>query len=325
MFSLQKINPLSVKEKNNFDELVKSCFGATIFHEIKFLDYHKKKFEFEHFLIRKSNENIGSFTIVKTKEVVTNSTIINSPMGATYGGFLFKLKLNFSDSHSIVELIIHEFKKIDASKLEIVFPLDEYYFKNNNRYIKLAMINLGFILNPIEASSILELDCSDVTKKFSSRVKRSIKKAQKNEIKIQYDAALTEFFGVYDKTYLRHGNYPTHSKEDLIYLTKCYPERISINLAYFQGKVVSGICVFNLNCFVDILFYICSDIEYNFTQANSLLIYQTAIASQAKGIKYLDFGTCTEGLIVRENILKFKEGFGCQPSFREKLSYQYKL
>ena len=321
MFSIQKLDHSSIKEKITFDNLIQNSIGGTIFHEIKFLKYHKKKFSFEHFFIKKGEENIGSFTIVAKFEDNTNSIIINSPMGATYGGFVFKSKLNYSDSYKIIELILNKFKSENTLRIEIVFPIDECYIKYSNAYLKLAMINLGFKINYIEASSILDLNSFE--KNYSNRVKRSIKKAEKNKIEVQFNSCINNFFNVYDLTYLRHGQNPTHNKEDLVYLSKTYPDRISFNLAYFKGDVVSGVCVFNLNSSVDLLFYICSDSRYNYTQANTFLIHQTIRNSQKNRKKYLDFGTCTERLSVKNNILKFKESFGCNLSFREKLIYKY--
>ena len=301
-------------ENDSWDDFIYGSNGGTIFHKRKFLDYHENKFkDKERFLVFEKKSKI--FGVIPLAIIKENGVLkAKSPYGGSYGGFIFREPLKYAESKEVVRLLKDYLLVNEVEEAYFTFPLSCCYRSYSNTF-DFVMLEEGFELVNQDISSVVDLS-RDIDTSMGSRPKRMLKKALKLGVMIENNVSVDEFYPLVEKTFAKHGVNATHTKDELQVLKKKFTEEVRFNVAYYNGVPVSGLGCFSMNNLVDCSFYIVGDSDYNFTQASSLLIYNTLLESKADGYLYFDFGTSTSNMKVRENIFEFKEGFGALGYFR---------
>ena len=156
----------------------------------------------------------------------------------------------------------------------------------------------------------------------SSRARNMMRKAERAGLEICHKAPLDEYWEPMEATFFRHGNSPTHSRKQLEDLLVRFPDSIRLDVAYWQGDPVGGICYFEINRRVMNSFYFCQTEQGKEYQSLNLLVMEGLRRSQFEGYQWMDFGTSTIHMKARPNIFRFKESFSCQGMFREKLEWE---
>lgn len=304
---------------------LKNFNGATIFHDPDFLAYHGDRFHEHHLGVYKGDELFGLIPLAFIE--IQNKKIAKSPYGASYGGFIFKEVLNYSDSKFIVEELKKYLINQNIDQIILTPSLSIYHHAHSDTFI-FSLLEEGFKLANADITSVVYLDDKDQeTKNFTSKMKdidRKAKKAKKANITYKSDCNIDDFWVLMEKTFSKHGTAPTHTKDELNTLHKTFPNEIYFNIAYLNDLPIAGIGIFKINELVNMSFYLCSDPEYQKMQAMSLVIYESLFDSKEKGVKQFDFGTSSVNMVGRENIFKFKESFGAVGKFRNtyQLSFQ---
>jgi len=292
--------------------------GATIFHNPDFLSYHNDRFDECHLGFYKGEQLFGMIPLAILDE--NNIKIAKSPYGASYGGFIFQSLLNYSDSKEIVNLLINYLKKMKVNKIIITPSLPIHHNNGYSDTFSFSLIENGFKVVNSDITSTVSLNNKNIeTDIFTSKIKnvvRKARKARKANIEIKYRCDIDDFWLLMDKTFEKHGTTPTHTKKQYQDLMNYFPNEIYCNLAYLDDIPVAGIGIFEINKKNIMSFYLCSDNEYQQTQAMSLLIYETIINSQERNFDFFDFGTSSVNMIGRENIFRFKESFGAVGIFK---------
>jgi len=314
-FTIQQINRKDKKDYDKWVFFLKKANGATIFHHPDFLSYHFDRFDESHLVIFKG-EHI--FAIIPLAIVeVDGEKVAKSPYGASYGGFIFKTLLSYSESKEIV-ILFKEFLLKNNIKTIYITPSLDFYHRLFSDTFNFSMLEQGFRVINSDITNVVPLrDVNLETKVFTSKLRNTVRKAQKLDIKIVYDASIDDFWKLMEKTFTKHAVSSTHTKEELGYLNSKFPKDIYFNIAYLDDIPIAGICVFKINSLVNMSFYLCTDGKYQQTQALSLLVYATIKKSQEVGFEYFDFGTSSVNMIGKENIFRFKESFGAIGKFRD--------
>ncbi len=313
-FAIQKINRRDEKDYKKWVNFLEKVDGATIFHHPDFLSYHFDRFDEYHLAIFKG-EHI--FAIIPLALVeVDGKKIAKSPYGASYGGFVFKKLLSYSESKEIA-ILFKEFLSNNNIETTYITPSLDFYHKVFSDTFNFAMLEQGFKIINSDITSVVPLKDVDLeTEVFTSKLRNVVRKAQKLDINIVYDASIDDFWILMEKTFNKHGVSPTHTKEEIGYLNSKFPKDIYFNIAYLDNTPIAGMGVFKINSLVNMSFYLCSDSNYQQTQALSLLVYDTIKKSQENGFNYFDFGTSSVNMIGKDNIFRFKESFGSIGKFR---------
>ena len=295
--------------------------GKTIFHNPDFLSYHKERFNEHHIGIYKGDQLLG----IMPMAIITEGSklIAKSPYGASYGGIIFPSVMSYSNSKSIVNSLIEYLKTLSVNEL-IITPSPEINYTLYSDTFLFVMMEAGFTVINSDVTSVVCLSDIDLEKNtFTSRARNMQKKAKKEGVTIIQNAEVNTFWDVMDKTFKRHGENPTHSKEELKYLNSLFPDDIYCDIAALDKIPIAGIAYFKLNEHVCMSFYLCNDIDYKETQALSMLVYESILKSQRNKFKYFDFGTSSVNMVARENIFLFKESFGAIGRFRK--TFQLKI
>lgn len=314
--SKYRIERLSPKWEKQWDDFVENSNNGTIFHKLKFLEYHGNKFKNNesHIVFLKGESLFAVMPLAIFEE--DGKIIAKSPYGASYGGLVFHNILNYHDSKKIVKLFIDYAKELKISEIIITPPLNIYNKKYSETFI-FSMLEAGFKLINSDITSIVNLNTNNLeSEEFTSRARNMARKARKANVIYKFNQSIDDFWKVMEITFNKHGTKPTHNFDEWKYLCDKFPEYFWNDIAYLNNRPIAGIGHIKVNSFTDSSFYLCNDPEYYKTQALSLIIYEALLRAQSKGYKWFDFGTSSVNMKARENIFIFKESFGAVGLFR---------
>lgn len=142
-----------------------------------------------------------------------------------------------------------------------------------------------------------DLTCDIFKDEYSSNKRRQIRKAQKNDIEIeftQYLDAINEFLRLYQHVVDRHdvSEYYIFDEEFLESYLDTLPEKTVFAQAKHQGKVIASSMIL-LGEDIAHHHFTASDPEYRALEATSLLIYEASLYAAKLGRKLFDHGGAT--------------------------------
>jgi hypothetical protein len=304
---------------NRWNEFVESSNNGTIFHRLDFLAYHKEKFSGNehHLIILKGDQIFAVFPMAVFD--TGKGRIARSPYGGSYGGFVTRKPTNYYLSNKIVTLLIEYLKEIAVSEIFVTLP-PAIFETIHSDTLFFSFLENGFLIVNSDVSSIVALEnWRDESKMFSSREKNIIRKTKKAEVILKSTQQIDDFWNILGKNYQKIGVQPTHSFEEWKYLCEKFPDKFCNDVAYLANKPIAAIGHIQVNKFTDTTFYLCSDHEYNKTQALTKLIYSAILQAKRKNFKWFNLGTSSLNMIAYGNIFRFKESFGTIGIFRHTL------
>lgn len=316
-FTLKKY---SNNYKNIWDDFVKNSINGTIFHEQKFISYHKNKFNDSSLLFYKNGKLITVFPAAIIEK--NNKIILKSHPGTSYGGFVLNDTLALKDVFEIIKLL-EQF--CNDNNIEII-----EFRHSPNIFRKLPIDQLDFALSfnnysrideelstcfPLEAYKSLEIekmiDLFDNSGR--SKAKKNISKAIKEGLLFR-ELVESEYENYYDilcSNLKKHNAQPVHSFKEINLLKKLYPKRIRLYGVFKERELAAGYLIFNINQLGNHIFY--GSINYKFQEfrptSYGLFMLMNTFANE--GDQYLNMGISTEdgGKIINWNLFAFKESF----------------
>ena len=316
--TVRQIHPGSERDHAQWEALWRASPGATLFHHPGFLAYHGTRFEEHHLGVFKGEALIGLMpaAVLRADGHVTAA----SPYGGSYGGLISPAVMGYSLSASVVSALIAYLRGAGVSRVTVVPSISPYHASSYSETFLFAMLEQGFHIVASEITSVVPLSPALERDVFTSRVRNSARRAEKSGVVCALKAGLDDFWTLMDMTFGKHGTEPTHSYEEWKWLTETLPEQVWVDVAYVNGTPVAGIGHLEISPTTDSSFYLCSDPAYAETQALTLLICRSLLAAQEQGYSWFDFGTSTTDMVARENIFRFKEGFGAVGAFRHRFA-----
>ncbi len=305
-------------DTESWETFVQDANNGTIFHERKFLNYHPPgRFEDYSLIIEKKGKTLAVFPAA---EVIHDEQrrLISHP-GASYGSFVYPQNLSFKDSFELVAGLKQYVKKQGFNAIQLTLPPAIYQQRVSN-YIDFALVKHGFQYTRRDVSSMLTIEATPEANlaKFRSTHRTAVRKAFRQGVTIQQSEDYAAFYGILKHNLkIRHGVTPTHTLDELIRLKNLYPDKISLQAAFHQGKMVAGVVNFSVNPQVVLAFYISHDEQYQHLRAVNLLFYEIIKGCHAQGTKYLDFGIFTVNMEPNFGLARFKENFGASGVFRD--------
>ena len=309
------VTKYSHDQEKDWNRILDSGNGSTLFHDLNFLAYHGNRFKnnLHHLIFFKGETPFGIMPLALFEE--GGLLVGKSPYGASYGGPIFNNLMGYSESMKVVSALVDYFQSQKIKKCRITFPICICYQQFSQTFL-LALLEHGFTCINRDISNAVVLHDS-LVEDMDKRARNMARKALKNNVKIVKNGDLNDFWDVLIKTYHKLGKNPTHSIEEFKWLITRFPGRIFVDIAYLENQPIAGIGHFGINSRVDSSFYLCQDPEKQYLQGLSLLIFETIQYSKEKGYQWFDFGTSSVNMIGRENLFSFKESFGAVGFFRE--------
>ena len=310
----------SSRELERWDDFIEQSCNGTLFHLLRFLQYHGDKFTNveRHVVVKKGDDMFAGLSLALDPQ----TGAARSPYGGSYGGFVFRHSPTYSESVALADAFL-EYLRIEGIKsFTIIMPIACYCESSLDTFV-FALLQRGFRTVQKAVSNVVSFKSSvSIEQTMTSRARNMVRKAKNLGIRVESDADLELFWPVMQATFDRHGASPTHSHDDLAKLKALFPDRVIFDVGLHAGQVVAGMCSFMLNSRAVSSFYLCQNEVGRETQALSLLIYNALERYKAKAFEFFDFGTSADRNVVRPNLFRFKESFGSVGYFRDTLAYE---
>ena len=320
-FYKMNIKLATKNEQKQWDEFVGKSNNGTIFHLIRFQEYHPiDKFNF-HNLMFYENDKLVAVLPGQLREVE-----FISPAGASYGSFVIG-DTDLDTSNKIV-LSFHEYcleKKIQKVKMTQV-PLP--YIKNLNQNIEFTMLYHGYNYLYHLFTSVVDLklfDGDNIIENFYPNARRNVKKSLRfPELRVEINKDYKSFYPILLKNKKKFKLTPTHTEYEMLKLVELFPDDIILYMCYLGDIPISGVWIMKCNPSVILTFYIASLYEYQEYRPVNRLFYEIIKWAISNGFKYMDLGvsmnTASDNpMEPSPNLIAFKESHNSRGFLRNTL------
>jgi len=306
-----KIKIDKLLEFKDWDFFVESSNSGTIFHKLKFLSYHNKNlFHFNHLAFKIGRD------IIAVLPGSLEKGVFKSPAGASFGSFVVK-KNSFKEYEEIVDSFI-DYCKYQKIKKIILTPPPICYLNNPSQIEDYMLLYKGFKLEKSVVTTVLELNQpnnNSLLAFISPSFKKAVKQSYKFNLKVNFSTDFKAFYKILLKNKKKFNAQPTHTLDEIIKLNSLFPNDIKLLMAFYKSKAIGGLLLFSCNLSCLMIFYICSDYEYQQTRVVNKLLYESIVWAKKKGYRYLDFGISPDTFSQNpmepsRSLISFKEGTG---------------
>jgi hypothetical protein len=289
--------------KAAWDALVSTGKNSTFLFHRDYMDYHSDRFNDCSLLIFRAGKLAG----LLPANLKADGTLV-SHQGLTYGGFVvtrdatvcdvlecFHAALRFLNEQGITQLI---YKRVPG--FYNTLPDDEVAYA-------LFLIDAQLI----RCDTALVVVQSDRLP-FQERRRRSIKKAQKANLRVAQDMTYQPYWErvLVPRLVGRYGVKPVHSIEEITLLGARFPENIKQFSVYSNDTILAGCTIYETATVAHAQYIAVTDDGQALGALDFLFGWLIEEGYRAK--RYFDFGICNEqeGRTVNLGLLDWKEGFG---------------
>ncbi len=291
-----------VTDEKAWDEYVFRNQGSSFFHLLIWKKVIEQSFRFyPHYVCSQEQDGkiTGVLPLFFVDSRLTGKRMASLPFSYVCGPL--------ADSHQTAGSLLEE-------GLRIVEKTGSKYFEIKTDHKEEAAENLGFHASDYYRTYIVHLSDPDANWRnlHKSSTQRSINKAKKDEVKIEFaetEAGLKQFYGLNLGTCRFHGIPPQpYSFLKNVWDTLVQSGLAKLVLARYQERPVAGAFFF---LFRDKVYYMygASDPRYLFCRPNHLLIWQTMIWAMENNYRVFDLGR-----VSRDNVglAEFKKRWGAE-------------
>lgn len=310
---IEVIKVIDIENDVEWKEFLRNQYN--LFFDFRFNSYNdvfKKNIKWHHLKFRNNESKKVLAIMIGCEKFIDRNLAYVSCEGVSFGGFLFKKKIDLLNYFEIIE----SFKKYleDNSFNHSVLKNPPFlYNKIPNEESEYALIKNGFVITNISISNIIDLKEFEF-KKISETKKRSIKKSSKNiSVEIINHKLDENNFQDFYKILLENRELksvsPTHSFEELIYLKNHLCDEVVLFSAFLNSTLVAICVLFCINTDMILNFYLAGDDNYKMEGVSEYILFKSIEWSKDKGYKYYDIGTSdTDGNLI-EGLFAFKKKF----------------
>lgn len=299
------IKKYSKNDENVWDSFVSNSVMGTLYHTRKFINYHPiNRFE-DHSILIYNNEELICVLPCCYNE---NKKKFFSYSGATYGGPAF-LKKYYNVKY--LSTILNKIFDYYSNNIEFRIA-NNIYFKESSfllQYLLGKKLNINH-----ELSWYIDTNEDFLTNIRNKANKKKLKRLIKNNVKCKVtnnENDYIEYHKILSHMLLQnHNTQPTHSLKEFLKLKSILKTDQELYIYKENEKIYAGVYVIKVtkNCWYT--FYISRNIDFsNSVQYLIYIMYTISLNAKKNGVKYLDYGICTEnkGKNINEGLAIFKE------------------
>ncbi len=275
-----------------WNEFVAKAKNATFLFHRDFMEYHQDRFEDFSLLIFEDEKLVSILPANRVGDCVF------SHQGLTYGGFVFDKKTKVNQVFEYLDATLL-FLKMNQVKKFILKPIPIFYSKTMSSEIDFYLfqlkadlfkkdLNLSVILNEYLVISKSKL------KKYRKTLSLDIIIKQNEDFSMFWNDVLTP------RLIKKYDVKPVHTLAEIQNLAKYFPNNIKQFDAYFEGKIVAGITVFESENVVKSQYGATTD-KGEEIRALDFLFINLIKKYSSEGKKFFDMGIVTD--------TNFKNGF----------------
>jgi hypothetical protein len=298
-----------------WDGFVWASPGGTIFHTLRFLGYHPPgRFDFIHLAVKEDGRLIcvipgGCITVEGRRHY-------RSPLGASFGGFVFAGDLDLDVMFEAVRTVTDYTRMAGFAGVEIDLP-PACYFDSGIEALGFATTSSGFLLRAREATAVVPLAQVNLGE-LPAGLRRNVRKARQAGIAVRTGRNIAAFHQILTVNLATKGATPTHSVAELERLVDLFPERVQLFEAWLGNRLVGGCLSLICNKRAALAFYICDDPERRQFRITECVLHSAIAWFKGQGYRYLDLGTISIDGQVNWGLARFKAKFMAETYVREK-------
>jgi hypothetical protein len=230
-----KVQPYLDQLKKDWDEVLDNSINGIFLHTREFIEYHKGRFVDASLIIYDNNFPLAIFPA----EIDDN--FVYSHRGLTYAGWIIRSGLSGNQIFIILKETI-SFYKIIGKYIQELRTVPEIFCKNSQTSLFENLSKLGAVkyFSAMHHYSPLPIKISNKGKLWGKR------KALSAELSIQISNDYQPFWNeiLIPNLKKRHQVKPTHSLEEITYLSKSFPENIVLYEVRLNGEILGGAVLF---------------------------------------------------------------------------------
>jgi len=287
-----------------YDNLINKIESSTFYHSknhLKFLE-SMLKLKINFITVKEKNELVGVMPFFEKKEKY--GIVINSlPFFGSYGGII-------SNTSDIEVQIIKELNQINKEKDILSSVIIDNPFKIDNKTFS-KKFNFHISEDRLIQCTILKnMKTDDLWKKFEQRVRRSVRKSEKNDIEIltenNSEKELENFYQLHINSMKVKGGRIKPKQFFPTLLENFEAEKdYDIFVAKKESQPIAYLLIFYNKNFAE--YYMPAyDPKYVSIQSTSHLIWETMKKAKNKKIQYYNFGGTWKN---QNELYRFKRGW----------------
>ncbi len=293
---------LQVTSSDTWDDFVWSSINGTIFHTLKFLDYHPAgRFDFINLAVMDGDELVG--VIPGGRSLEGGLRVFRSPLGASFGGIVLN-DLSLQKVYGVVDALNSWLASQGFLRAELVLP-PACYWRRWDESLEFALHATGYGLVSVEATAVVDLTSFD-RENLKPAFLRNLRRSQTSGITVRRSQDPKDFYGILERNLASKKAKPTHSLDEIGRLMELFPDEIVLHEALFDGKVVGGSLIFRCNETCALAFYICDDSQYRKFRVTDRVLFECVNWLRGLGHRYFDLGTVSMGGDVNWGLVQFK-------------------
>lgn len=303
-----QLQPLSDNEVDEWDQFVDTSNNGTLFHRLDFLSYHGNRFEQtqQHLVFRKN----GNLLALLPLGVFDSDCglVAKSPFGASFGGLVCKSGVTFAETERIFDLLCKYLVASNIMKLNIVMT-PHIYQRQANDYAEYFLIRKKAQWALPDLTSYIKVS-EQVDQNYLPRARRDLNKSIQAGLQINDSSDVETFYEILLENMEKFSGQPTHSRQEVNWLIKKFPERVRIFNVTHDGLTIASSLVFKCNSQVLLVFYWAQRQDAIHLHPKNFLISELAKYAMANQIRYIDFGPQTLKMEPFYGVTMFKESLG---------------
>ncbi|MFV0328236.1 MAG: GNAT family N-acetyltransferase [Dysgonomonas sp.] len=288
--------------RTEWDNFVFKSKNGTFLHLRDFMEYHGSRFNDYSLLF------YGKGKLIAIMPGHIEDKVFYSHKGLTYGGLVMNADTKAKDVLSIFEYLTVTFRHQGIKKI-IYKAIPHIYHQQPSEEDLYALFRYNAVLTERNISSTIYLA---ERLKYSELRKRGIKKAEKNNLKIEESQDFAAFWDILSENLqTRYNKQPVHSLEEIVFLKNKFPENIHLYVVKDEVNLIAGSVVFETKTVAHVQYIAASD---NGKESGATDLLVDHIINSYPDKSYFDYGVSTEenGLYLNENLIQQKEGFGAR-------------
>lgn len=303
--------------EEEWDSFVRESNNGTMFHLMRFLQYHPPdRLPFHHLLFKENGEIVAVLP-----GGLWENGMYESPVGASYGSFVAK-DIRVEAALSVVDAF-EQYCRREKVREVYLTPAPFIYQKTFSQNLDFVLMYRGYGYQRHYISHAIRLDRnSDLLNSLQRTARRNVRKTLRNlDVVVEISDDYETFYTILVENKKKFDVKPTHSYEDLIRLKKLLPENLVLFLLKVRGTPVAGSLLFVCNSKVALCFYNMVLYEYQEYKPVYRLMYEVVRWATEKGFEWFDIGVSQDThaenpMTPSLNLIYFKEKFNSRGLLR---------
>jgi hypothetical protein len=300
-----------------WDRFVWDSPGGTIFHTTRFLSYHPpERFSFVNLAVHDNGELVC--VLPGGSSETEPSKIFKSPVGASFGGFIFRDDCSLAAMNDIITAATERIRDMGFEGVEMVLP-PICYSQHEHQSLHYVLTSTGYRPGLREATLVVPLAAVD-EEHLHPVLARNLRRSRRDGVDVRVSDRFGDFYEVLSRNLSLKKVKPTHSLDELTRLRGLFPEKMILLEAVLEGEVVGGCLLVLCNGRVGLAFYICDDPERRQSRVSESVLFHSMQRLRGEGYAYFDLGTVSRGGQPDWGLVRFKSKFSPRTYVRESYS-----